>query len=162
MTLASMRRQGWEDSNGKRVMPISSRDSVRTYRDLTVWQRAMDLVVLAYRLGKRLPKEELYGLISQIRRAATSIPANIAEGQGLRYTGEFLKFLGIANGSLMELETHIIASQRLGLVTDADVKEPLEVAAHVGRMLAGLMRRLEERTPRTRRHRPPATGHRPL
>jgi len=74
-------------------MPITSHVRIRTYRDLSVWQRAMDLVVLAYQLGKRLPKEELYGLISQIRRVATSIPANIAEGQGRRYTAEFLNFL---------------------------------------------------------------------
>ena len=143
-------------------MHITSRVRVRTYRDLLVWQRAMDLVVVAYQLGRRLPKDELYGLISQIRRAATSVPANIAEGQGRRHTGEFLNFLGIANGSLMELETHIIASQRLGFVTDADVQEGLQVASHVGRMLAGLMRRLKERPPRGRNHRPPATGHRPL
>jgi len=162
MMLARAGTRGWDDSNRKQFMPISSYVRIRTYRDLSVWQRAMDLVVLAYQLGKRLPKEELYGLISQIRRAATSIPANIAEGQGRRYTAEFLNFLGIANGSLMELETHIIASQRLGFVNDADVKESLEVAAHVGRMLAGLMRRLEERSPRTRNHRPPTTGHRPL
>lgn len=143
-------------------MYTSSGTRVRTYRDLLVWQRAMDLVVLAYQLGKRLPKEELYGLVSQIRRAATSVPANIAEGQGRRHTAEFLNFLGIANGSLMELETHIIASQRLGFLSDVDIQKSMEAAAHVGRMLAGLVRRLEQRPPRIRNHRPLPTGHRPL
>jgi four helix bundle protein len=135
---------------------------VRTYRDLLVWQRAMDLVVVAYRVSKRLPKDELYGLTSQIRRAATSVPANIAEGQGRRYTTEFLHFLGIANGSLFELETHVLASQRLGFLSNSDVNECLTIASETGMMLAGLRRSLENRKPRSRFHQPPTTDHRPL
>lgn len=133
-------------------MPTSDRTIVRTYRDLTVWQRAMDLVVVAYQKSKRLPKDELYAITSQIRRAATSIPANNAEGQGRRFTREFLYFLGVARGSLLELETHILASQRLGLLDGADVNECLDIAAEVSRMLAGLMRSLESRMPRGRQH----------
>jgi four helix bundle protein len=136
--------------------------TVRTYRDLLVWQRAMDLVVIAYHLSKRLPKDELYGLTSQMRRAATSVPANIAEGQGRRYTTEFLNFLGIANGSLFELETHVLASQRLGFLNASDVNECLTIASETGKMLAGLRRSLENRKPRSRFNRPPTTDHRPL
>ena len=118
-------------------MPTPARTAVRTYRDLSVWQRAMDLVVLAYQKSKQLPKDELYGLTSQIRRAATSIPANIAEGQGRRFTSEFLHFLGVARGSLLELETHLLASQRLGFLNGSDVNECLEPAGEVSRMLPG-------------------------
>ena len=118
---------------------------IRSYRDLLVWQRAMDLVVSSYRLAKNLPKEELYGLTSQIRRAATSVPANIAEGQGRRSTGQFLQFLGIANGSLLELETHFLAAEKLGLLKSADLEATFRLTGEVGRMLAGLMRRLRER-----------------
>lgn len=124
--------------------------TIRTYRDLTVWQRALDLVVIAYQVSKRLPKEELYGLVSQIRRAATSIPANIAEGQGRRFTREFLHFLGVARGSLLELEIHVLVSQRLGFLNSAEVDECLLVAAEVSKMLAGLMRSLESHMPRGR------------
>ena len=137
-------------------MPSSS------FRDLRVWKEAMDLATHTYEVTGEFPKHELYGLAQQMRRAAVSIPGNKAEGKGRRTDRELRQFLFNARGSLMELETHIIASQRLGFVNEADVKESLEVAAHVGRMLAGLMRRLEERTPRTRHHRPPTTGHRPL
>jgi len=143
-------------------MPTQTHPTVRSYRDLSVWQRAMDLIVTSYRLSKRLPKDELYGLTSQIRRAATSIPANIAEGQGRRYTSEFLQFLGVAKGSLLELETHVLASQRLGYLADGEVEECLKLAAEVGKMLGGLMRRLEQRMPRTSRHQPLATGHQSL
>ncbi len=73
-----------------------------------VWQKAMDLAVECYRIAKRLPKEETYGLISQIKRAAASIPANIAEGHGREHLGEYLPHLSVANGSLMELETHLL------------------------------------------------------
>lgn len=139
-------------------MPTAPGGSVRTYRDLLVWQRAMDLVVSSYRLARRLPKDELYGLTSQIRRAATSVPANIAEGQGRRTTGQFLQFLSVANGSLLELETHVLAGERLGLLRPADLKETLRLSGEVGRMLAGLIRRLKERQSHGP-HWPPTTDH---
>jgi four helix bundle protein len=75
---------------------------VRSYRDLIVWQKAMDLVVESYRLSRLLPKSEVYGLGSQLQRAAVSVPANIAEGQGREHLGEYVHHLSIANGSLME------------------------------------------------------------
>ena len=90
--------------------------SVRSYRDLEVWQRATDLVVECYRLTNLLPKSELYGLASQIQRAAVSIPANIAEGHGREHLGDYLHHLSVANGSLMELETHLTHRQQAILI----------------------------------------------
>ena len=88
---------------------------VRSYRDLQVWEKGMDLVVDDYRFAKSLPKSELYGLTSQMQRAAVSVPANIAEGHGREHLGEYLHHLSMANGSLMELETHCLLAVRLKL-----------------------------------------------
>jgi four helix bundle protein len=84
--------------------------TITSYRDLQVWQKAMDLVVQSYRFTKILPKSETCGLSSQIQRAAASVPANIAEGHGREHLGDYLRHLPIANGSLLELETHILAA----------------------------------------------------
>src|SRR2546430_11894359 len=119
---------------------------ISSYRDLQVWQRGMDLVVESYRLTEKLPKAELYGLVSQIRRAAVSIPANIAEGHGRYHTREFLRHLSIAKGSLIELETELIAAGRLGFIPEPDVRSALNATAELGRMLAGLTRSLRART----------------
>lgn len=140
------------------IMSTSRGSPVRSYRDLLVWQRSMDLVVSAYELAKRLPRDELYGLTSQIRRAATSVPANIAEGQGRRSTRQFLQFLGVANGSLLELETHLLVAERLDLLMSRDLEVTFRLCRDVGRMLAGLMRRLKERQTRSP-HWPQATDH---
>ena len=90
--------------------------SLSSYRDLTVWQKSIVLATTIYGATRGFPAEERFGLTSQIRRSATSIPANIAEGQARRTTGEFLQSLGIARGSLAELETHLILSERLGYI----------------------------------------------
>ncbi len=82
--------------------------TVRSYRDLKVWEKAMDLVVESYRLTQLFPRGETYGLTAQIQRAAVSIPANIAEGHGRDHLGNYLRHLSVANGSLMELETHLL------------------------------------------------------
>ena len=87
---------------------------IKHYRDLLVWQKSMDLVVASYDLAKRLPHRENFGLISQIERAAVSVPANIAEGHGRKHTGDYLHHLSMARGSLLELETHILITVRLG------------------------------------------------
>lgn len=87
---------------------------VRNYKELLVWQRAMDLVELIYTITRSWPKEEQYGLTSQIRRAVVSVPSNIAEGQGRFSTREFLHHISIANGSLLEVETQVLVAQRLG------------------------------------------------
>ena len=112
--------------------------AVRNHTDLVAWQKAMDLVVAVYTLTKRFPGDELYGLISQLKRAAVSVPSNIAEGQGRFSTGEFVHFLGIANGSLREVETQVHLAARLGLVDDDAIKPVLALAAEVGRLLYGL------------------------
>ncbi len=89
-------------------------EPVRSYRDLTVWQRSMTLAELVYAATSQFPKSELYGLVSQMRRAAISIPSNIAEGHSRISTGGYVQFLGIARGSLAELETQIELAKRLG------------------------------------------------
>src|SRR6476659_1156091 len=88
--------------------------AVRSYQDLVAWQKAMDLVELVYGATRGFPREEVYGLTSQVRRAAVSVPSNIAEGQGRASTKEFLHHLSIARGSLFEVETQVLVAQRLG------------------------------------------------
>jgi four helix bundle protein len=117
---------------------------IRSHRDLIVWQKAMDLVVKVYRNTESFPKAETYGLTSQIRRAVTSIPANIADGQGRRLTKEFVYFLANARGSLWELDTHLETSMRLGFL-NSDIHEELQSQMdEVGRMLNGLMRSVSQ------------------
>ena len=118
-------------------------ESLKTYRDLVVWQKAMDLVVESYKLARKLPRDERFGLTAQIRDASSSIPANIAEGYGRRRRGEYLHFLGIANGSLMELETHIIARGRLEYFNRDEATPAWNLAQEVGRLLNKLMASLE-------------------
>ena len=102
----------------------------------------MALVVESYRLAKLLPKSETYGLIGQIQRAAVSVPANIAEGHGREHLGDYLRHLSVANGSLMELETHFLISVELEYVTRDQVAQVMAMASEVGRMLTGLTRKL--------------------
>ena len=112
------------------------------HRDLIVWQKAMDLVVECYRISDRFPRSEDFGLRLQLRRAAVSVPANIAEGRGRTGVGEYLHHLSIAHGSLKELETHLEISRRLGYLTPevlADFQGRLD---EVGRLLGGLIRKL--------------------
>lgn len=111
---------------------------VRSYRDLKVWNKAVDLVVACYRLTVKFPKHETYGLASQIQRSAASVPANIAEGHGRHSLGDYLHHLSIARGSLMETETHIIVAQRLAYITEAELDSALARSEEVSRMLAGL------------------------
>ena len=115
---------------------------VRNYQDLLAWQRAMDLVELVYKASSRFPREEIYALTSQIRRAAVSIPSNIAEGQGRRTTSDFLRHLSIAYGSLREVETQLLIAVRLNYLTAAQVQRVMEKAGQVGRLLNGLMNSL--------------------
>ena len=117
-------------------------DRVRNYRDLIVWQRAMDLVEEIYRATKSWPQSEVYGLISQTQRAAVSVPANIAEGQGRGGDREFCRHLAIAHGSLRELETHIKIGERLGYLPAENASLLLERANDVGRLIQGLLRKL--------------------
>jgi four helix bundle protein len=106
----------------------------------------MDLMVRSYQIAKLLPRDGLYGLISQIRRAVVSVPANIAEGHGRDHLGDYLHHLSVANGSLMELETHLLVAQRLSYLKISDVEPLLALTGEVGRMLAGLTRKLKTLT----------------
>ncbi|MBM4275488.1 MAG: four helix bundle protein [Deltaproteobacteria bacterium] len=116
---------------------------VKSYRDPLAWQKAMDLVTEIYRLTGDFPKEEVFGLTSQLRRAAVSIPSNIAEGQGRSSKGEFQYFLGQARGSLAEVETQIIIGQNLGYLTENDANQLLLITSEVGRILNGLLSALK-------------------
>lgn len=95
-------------------MSDASHSTIRSHRDLIVWQKAMALVTNVYGLTKAFPRDEIYGLTSQTRRAAASVPANIAEGQGRRLSGEFHQFLANSRGSLIELDTHLELACRVG------------------------------------------------
>ena len=116
---------------------------IKNYSDLIVWQKAMDLVEAVYRLSALFPREELYGLVAQIRRAAVSIPSNIAEGQGRHTTRDFLYFLSIARGSLKEVETQVLIANRLGYVDDSKRSELMKQTTEVGRLLSGLINSLK-------------------
>lgn len=118
---------------------------VKSYRELRVWQTAMDLAEQCYLATRSFPREEQFGLTSQIRRAVVSIPANIAEGQGRKHTKEFLYHLSIARGSLMELETHLMLSQRVSFLDQQLMNQLLAAADEIGRMLTGLSRSLEQK-----------------
>lgn len=117
-----------------------------SYQDLEIWQRGMNLAESAYSLTKSYPKDELFGMTSQIRRAAASIPANIAEGWARRSTKTFLHFLSIANGSLRELETHLLLSQRVGLCTREAVQPMLVEATILGKQILALQRSLLQKS----------------
>jgi four helix bundle protein len=118
---------------------------VQSYRDLIVWKKAMPFVLAIDRSTEGVPKTETYGLTSQFRRAAVSVPSNIAEGQGRRSTEEFKQFLGNARGSLMEVETQILIARELGYLKQPDAENLLSVAAKVGRILNGLLASLPNR-----------------
>jgi four helix bundle protein len=111
---------------------------IASYRDLAVWQRAMDLVALVYKLTASLPREEKYGLISQLQRAAVSIPSNIAEGHARESTKEFLRYLLLSRGSMAELETQLLLCQKLELLSAKDVEGALVASNEIGRMIRGL------------------------
>ncbi|MDR0520489.1 MAG: four helix bundle protein [Planctomycetaceae bacterium] len=114
------------------------------YQDLKVWQKAVDLTVEVYRLVKRLPKEEMFALSSQMRRAAVSIPSNIAEGRDRNSSKEFINFLHIARGSKSELETQLLISVKVRYLTETDIQTAMQLSKEVGSMLSALITRLTQ------------------
>jgi four helix bundle protein len=120
-------------------------DEIQSYQDLAVWRNSIDLAEECYRATKLFPKDEMYGMTSQIRRAAASVAANIAEGHGREHTGSFVQSLRIAQGSLKELETHVILAQRVGLVVSETSTRLLTKSDQIGRMLRSLIRALQKR-----------------
>jgi four helix bundle protein len=117
-------------------------NAIKTYRDLIVWQKAMALVTAVYHACRTFPKEELYALTSQIKRAAISVPSNIAEGYGRRSTGDYVRFLQIAAGSLFELQTQLELALNLGYFTHASFDPLYEASREIERMLSSLIRKL--------------------
>jgi four helix bundle protein len=113
-----------------------------SYQDLLVWQQAMDLVADIYAATRSSPSEERFGLTSQVRRSATSIPSNIAEGYGRENRGSYLQFLRIAQGSLKELETQLLIAARVGLADRSSIAPLLERTESVGKLLRLLLRKL--------------------
>ena len=108
------------------------------YRDLIAWQKAMDFVELLYRATASFPREELYGLTAQMRRAAVSIPSNIAEGQGRDTSADFVRFLSIARGSVKEVETQVIIASRLGYIGPREEGELSNLTDELSRLITGL------------------------
>ena len=121
---------------------------VRSHRDLLVWQRAMDVAVSTYELTKRYPRDELFGLTSQSRRAAASVAANIAEGYGRATKQAYVNFLRIARGSLKELETDLALAERVGLAPSQTPRDLLDQTDELGRMLHGLISKVQSHTGR--------------
>ncbi|WP_280950554.1 four helix bundle protein [Pararhizobium arenae] len=118
--------------------------AIDSYQDLKVWQRAMDLAVECYDLTKVFPREEIYGMVSQIRRSSASVVANIAEGYGREATGAYVHHLKIAQGSLKELETHLLLSARIGLIDADRIRSAMVLSDEAGKMLRSLIRRLQD------------------
>jgi four helix bundle protein len=115
----------------------------QAFQDLTVWQRAMELTVAIYGLTKTFPKEEVYGLSSQLRRAAVSIASNIAEGRGRGTDGEFKQFLSIAQGSTYEIHTQLLVAGQLKIGDEAKIRNAEELCIETSKMLGAFIRSLE-------------------
>jgi four helix bundle protein len=115
---------------------------IRSYRDLKVWQESMNLVVECYQLTKTFPKNEVYGLSSQLQRSAVSVPSNIAEGRQRQHKREFIQHLSIAYGSLAELETHIQIAKRLNYIDENRLIEMINKTGEIGKMINGLRKSL--------------------
>lgn len=116
---------------------------VKSYKDLIVWQKSMDLVEHVYRATRAFPREERYGLSSQVRRAAVSVPSNIAEGQARSSPAEFRNFLSIARGSLAEVETQLLIATRLSYISMQDLQQTMELHTEISKMLPALMASLK-------------------
>jgi four helix bundle protein len=117
----------------------------RDYRDLVLWQRAMELATEVHRVTLKLPRHEMFGMSAQLRRAAVSVPSNVAEGSGRRTTREFIAFLHIARGSLSELKTQLDLARRIDYLADADLSNADSLSDEVGRLLNAVIRGLRRR-----------------
>jgi four helix bundle protein len=115
---------------------------VQSFRDLLVWQRSIQLTVAIYRLTQSFPREEIYGLTSQIRRSAVSISSNIAEGQGRLNTGEFRQILGVARGSNCEVQTQLEIARALGFSDNKLIEEAEGLSTEIGKMINAILKSL--------------------
>jgi len=116
---------------------------MKTHKDLEVWKKSIEMVTKIYSLTRNFPKEELYGLTNQMRRAAVSVPSNIAEGAGRNSNKELMQFLFIASGSLAELETQIIIANNLGYLNNEQKVEIIQQISNIFKMLSGLKQSLQ-------------------
>ena len=121
---------------------MNDKRKINSYRDLVVWQKAMALVTQVYKITKKLPKEENFGLFSQMRRCAVSISSNIAEGYGRNSTSDYIRFLQIANGSLFELQTQLEIAKNLEYFSKSDFENIYEQTREIERMLGSLIKKL--------------------
>ncbi len=121
----------------------SAKNTIRSFRDLIVWQRGMDFGVTIYKIAQKLPASEQFGLTSQLRRAAVSIPSNIAEGYGRQSTGNYRQFLSISRGSLIEIETQIDISERLKYLTQSDTENIFKEITEISKMLTSLISKIK-------------------
>jgi four helix bundle protein len=119
--------------------------SVKDYRELIVWQKAMDLVEAIYRTTAGFPKEGVYGLTSQLRRAAVSVPSNIAEGNGRNTTRDYVHFLGVAYGSIKEMETQVLIAERLQYIDAGRCDKLVKATGEIARLMSGLMNSLNRK-----------------
>jgi four helix bundle protein len=118
--------------------------TIRSYKDLDVWQVAMDLATACYRATAVFPRDEIYGMTAQVRRASVSIAANIAEGYGRETSASFVQFLRIAQGSLKELETHLMLVERVQLLKSEELAPLLNQCERISKMLRNLIRSLND------------------
>ena len=125
---------------------MGTAQAIESYRDLQVWKAAVDLAVDCYQLTRQFPASEMYGMTSQIRRSSAAIAANIAEGYGRDSTPGFIQFLRIAQGSLKEVETHLVISTRVGLISGDSLERSLKNTEEIGKMLRSLIRRLQDKS----------------
>lgn len=121
---------------------MRGRPTIRTYKDLREWQRAVHLFGLVHRVIRRIPTPERYDFGSQMRRAALSVSGNIAEGFGRDHLGDFLRSLSVARGSVMEVESDLLVLRAIGLVPDSELQPPIDCADEIGRMIASHARTL--------------------
>ena len=128
--------------NNKKYWHGIGRTIMKSHKDLIVWQKSMSLVKHLYEVTRKFPKEELFGLTSQMRRAAVSIPSNIAEGYGRLYDRERARFVGVALGSASELETQLLISEQLGLASRPELEELLTLNTEIIRMLSVLAKKI--------------------
>ncbi len=136
------------------ALPFSERKPVKdqkpkSYRDLIVWRKSVQLTKRIYEITGKFPREEQFGLVTQLRRAAVSVPSNIAEGQARKKTGEFIRFISYSEGSLAEIDTQLVLSINLGFCDTTQVQDLFESIAELRRMLSGLRQKLSARDSKT-------------
>jgi four helix bundle protein len=116
---------------------------MKTYRDLIVWQKSMNLVIMVYDQTKQFPNEEMYNLTSQLKRSAVSVPSNIAEGYGRNSSGDYIRFLQIASGSLYELQTQLEISLRLNFISTENYNKIISLSIEIEKMLSSLISKIK-------------------